>query len=54
MSDFLQSAHTVRLEWGAAGVQYLGSASTCVIIVDVMSFATSVSIAVERGARVYP
>ena len=54
MSYFLQSAHTIRLEWGAAAVRHLGSDSTCVIIIDVMSFATCVSIAVERGACVYP
>ncbi|MGK8522586.1 2-phosphosulfolactate phosphatase [Nocardia asteroides] len=44
----------VRVEWGAAGAMALGPGSACVVVVDVLSFTTSVSVAVEAGTRVLP
>lgn len=44
----------IRCEWGLSGVQLLQSDSDVVIVVDVLSFATAVDIAVARGASVYP
>lgn len=41
----------VDCQWGRAGA---AQAADVAIIVDVMSFSTSVSIAAERGARVFP
>jgi 2-phosphosulfolactate phosphatase len=43
-----------RLEWGQTGVQILAGSADLVVIVDVLSFTTSVSVAVERGATVIP
>jgi 2-phosphosulfolactate phosphatase len=58
MSDsqtwFDQAAYDVRCEWGLQAVKRLAPISDAVIIVDVFSFSTSVCIAVERGAIVYP
>jgi 2-phosphosulfolactate phosphatase len=51
---FTQSAFDLRCEWGERGVAALAPASAAVIIVDVLSFSTSVSVAVERGACVFP
>jgi 2-phosphosulfolactate phosphatase len=42
------------MDWGRAGVQLLAGNADLVIVVDVLSFSTAVSIAVERGAAVIP
>ena len=54
MSYFSQTQFSVRLEWGAAAIRNLARDVDCVIIIDVMSFSTCVSLAVDRGAVVYP
>jgi 2-phosphosulfolactate phosphatase len=54
MSHFSQSAWSVRLEWGQEAIRHLAPKADCVIVIDVMSFSTCVSIAVERGAVIWP
>lgn len=44
----------VRLEWGPQGLRTLSENCDCVVIVDVLSFSTSVAVAVGRGASVWP
>jgi len=44
----------VGLEWGPQGMRQLSERCECVIIVDVLSFSTSVAVAVARGAAVWP
>ena len=53
-SPFDQHDFRARLDWGLAGVQTLAPVVDLVVIVDVLSFSTAVSIAVEQGARVVP
>jgi len=54
MNSFQQLPYSVRLEWGPAAVRCLGPEADCIIIIDIMSFSTCVSIAVERGGIIYP
>jgi 2-phosphosulfolactate phosphatase len=49
-----QRDHAVRLEWGREGAALLAQECAAVVVVDVLSFSTSVDIAVGRGARVLP
>ncbi|MCP3800908.1 2-phosphosulfolactate phosphatase [Allokutzneria sp. A3M-2-11 16] len=51
---FRQDGYQVRLEWGLDGVTALGADCAVLVIVDVLSFTTSVDIAVGRGARIMP
>jgi 2-phosphosulfolactate phosphatase len=46
--------NVIRSEWGLHGVQRMRSHVAVLIIVDVLSFSTSVDIATGRGAEVLP
>jgi 2-phosphosulfolactate phosphatase len=54
VSWFAQSGYGVRFDWGPVAAQRLAESVACVVIVDVLSFTTSVDIAVGRGMAVYP
>lgn len=55
MNDwFLQQEHGVRFDWGPAGAQQLAQNAACLVVVDVLSFTTSVTVAVEAGTQVFP
>ncbi|MFD9631798.1 2-phosphosulfolactate phosphatase [Streptomyces violascens] len=49
-----QAGHGVRFEWGPVGADRLAAEVACLVIVDVLSFTTSVTVAVEAGTRVHP
>ncbi len=51
---FDQAESDIRCEWGERGVAHLAPISDAIIIVDVMSFSSCVSIAVSRGAVIFP
>jgi 2-phosphosulfolactate phosphatase len=55
MGDWdVQSGTGIRFEWGPAGANRLAVEAACLIAVDVLSFTTTVSVAVEKGIRVLP
>lgn len=54
MACWEQDGFDVRLEWGPQGVVRLAPSSDVVVIVDVLTFSTSVDVAVPVGATVYP
>lgn len=50
-----QSGFDVRLEWGHRGLDALAETELdSLVIVDVLSFSTCVTVAVERGGLVFP
>ncbi|WP_339731764.1 2-phosphosulfolactate phosphatase [uncultured Gimesia sp.] len=53
MPYFDQAQYDVRCEWGLPGVENIAAADV-IVIVDVLSFSTSVEVAVSRGVMVFP
>ena len=51
---FGQEEFDIRCEWGYQGLLHLAPTSDAVVIIDVLSFSTSVDIAIHNGAIVYP
>ncbi|MFD3702279.1 2-phosphosulfolactate phosphatase [Nocardia sp. NPDC058658] len=49
-----QDGFGVRVEWGRIGAEVLGPEAACVVVIDVLSFTTSVAVAVEAGTAVFP
>jgi 2-phosphosulfolactate phosphatase len=49
-----QLAYTVRLDWGLDGARTVTSGADLAVVVDVLSFSTCVSVALDRGVEVFP
>jgi 2-phosphosulfolactate phosphatase len=49
-----QDAAAVRFEWGPSGAEVLAQGAAVAVVVDVLSFTTSVSVAADRGIEVHP
>lgn len=49
-----QAEHHVRFDWGEVGATRVNAPSGALVIVDVLSFTTAVTVAVERGVVVHP
>jgi 2-phosphosulfolactate phosphatase len=49
-----QSGYRVRFEWGMAGAAAVASDADVVVIIDVLSFTTTLSVAVDAGIAVVP
>ncbi len=47
-----QSSHRLRTEWGPTGAEAVPA--DVAVVVDVLSFTTTLSVAVERGIEVFP
>lgn len=53
-SPWAQHGHRVRLEWGPVGTRATAPRTTYAVVVDVLSFTTTVSVALDLGATVFP
>ncbi|WP_205855914.1 hypothetical protein [Phytoactinopolyspora endophytica] len=42
------------MEWGRAGGEETALGATFAVVVDVLSFTTTLSVAMDQGATVYP
>ncbi|MDX2242137.1 MAG: 2-phosphosulfolactate phosphatase [Leptolyngbyaceae cyanobacterium bins.302] len=51
---FDQAEFDLRCEWGVVGVTQLAPISDVIVIVDILSFSTSVDIVTSRGAIAFP
>ncbi len=49
-----QTAHRVRFEWGPTGAVATAVDADLAVVVDVLSFTTTLTIAVEQGIEVHP
>jgi 2-phosphosulfolactate phosphatase len=49
-----QTQYQVRFDWGIEGAAAIAEDADVVIVVDVLSFSTTVDLAVSRGAKVLP
>ena len=49
-----QAAYAVRFDWGPTGAAAIADGADVAVVVDVLSFTTTVTIAVEGGAAVLP
>lgn len=49
-----QAASTIRFDWGPEGLRALAQDVPSVVVIDVLSFTTCVSVAVDREAEVLP
>ena len=54
MDIFNQKKYSLRFEWGLQGILQLAPISDVVIVVDVLSFTTSVELATSKEAKVFP
>jgi 2-phosphosulfolactate phosphatase len=51
---YTQAGYRVRFDWGPDGADAVGPGAAYVAVVDVLSFTTTVTVAVERGIAVLP
>src|SRR6478672_42202 len=50
----VQDGFSRRFEWGLAGARRFAGGVDVLVVVDVLSFSTSVDVATGRGAEVFP
>lgn len=51
---FSQAEYEVRCEWGLQGLKAIGPISDVIVLVDILSFTTSIDIATARGGMIFP
>jgi 2-phosphosulfolactate phosphatase len=51
---YRQSRSAVRFEWGLTGAMAVAEGAAVAVVIDVLSFTTAVSVAVDAGIEVFP
>lgn len=54
MSVFVQSSFQCRIEWGRRGAREAAKRGDITVIVDVLSFSSTVASALQVGAEIFP
>jgi 2-phosphosulfolactate phosphatase len=54
VSPYRQDGFRARFDWGPAGARAVGSGAAIVAVVDVLSFTTALTVAVDQGIEVFP
>lgn len=49
-----QSVYSVRQDWGLTGASSIGADCEIAVVVDVLSFTTTLTVAADRGITVFP
>jgi 2-phosphosulfolactate phosphatase len=49
-----QSRYRVRFEWGLAGARAVTPGASIAVVVDLLSFTTALSVAIDAGMEVFP
>ena len=51
---YRQPGWAIRFDWGLQGANAIAAGAAAVVVVDVLSFTTSLSVAIDEGIEVYP
>ena len=54
IDPYAQNGFGVRFEWGTNGAAAISAGASAMIVVDVLSFTTTLSVAVDAGIEVFP
>jgi 2-phosphosulfolactate phosphatase len=49
-----QSPYAVRFDWGRRGVDAIAADADVAVVIDVLSFTTTLTVAVDAGITVFP
>ncbi len=52
--EHAQRHATVRMDWGLSGAEAIGADAAIAVVIDVLSFTTTLTVAVDAGVEVYP
>ena len=51
---YAQDGFRIRFDWGPVGAEAIGPGAAIVAVVDVLSFTTALTVAIDQGTEVFP
>ena len=51
---YSQAGFSIRFDWGLQGAIAISAGAAAVVVVDVLSFTTTLSVALDAGIEVFP